>query len=228
MDALQTGNKVLSRRTCLSVYNTRLIYDDLRAIQEKFGYLPADQIEAVSKRTGTPVSRIHAVASFYPHFQLTPPPRVMAKVCMDMACHVRGAGELKRDLTQRFANVSSRDVSIGEVSCLGQCDGAPAMQINDRSFRNVTTQQAEGLIATALGGVELPHLAPDPRITGLPFDPYSGGEPYQMVRKFAQSRDWDGIIAQLKTAGLAGLGGAGFPTGTKWEAVKKADRKSVV
>ena len=37
-----------------------------------------------------------------------------------------------------------------------------------------------------------------------------------------ETRDWDGVMAQLKAAGLSGLGGAGFPTGVKWEAVRNA------
>ena len=37
-----------------------------------------------------------------------------------------------------------------------------------------------------------------------------------------QTRDWEGVLAQLKAGGLSGLGGAGFPTGVKWEAVRKA------
>jgi len=47
-------------------------------------------------------------------------------------------------------------------------------------------------------------------------------EPYGVLRKLVETKDWEGVIATLKTAGLAGLGGAGFPTGNKWEAVRKA------
>ncbi len=46
--------------------------------------------------------------------------------------------------------------------------------------------------------------------------------PYGALRKLIETRDLDGVIAQLKAAGLSGLGGAGFPTGVKWEAVRKA------
>ena len=41
------------------------------------------------------------------------------------------------------------------------------------------------------------------------------------MRRLIASRDWDGVIAQLKASGLSGLGGAGFPTGMKWEIVRK-------
>ena len=52
--------------------------------------------------------------------------------------------------------MSDKDVKVGDVSCLGQCDGAPAISINDHIYRSVTAAQAEALVLTALGGSELP------------------------------------------------------------------------
>jgi NADH:ubiquinone oxidoreductase subunit F (NADH-binding) len=141
---------------------------------------------------------------------------------MDMSCHLRGSENLKGELKQRFGAMSASDVVIGDVSCLGQCDGAPGMSINDHIFRNVSIPQAEALIFAALGGSELPHMQPGPPIAGLKADPYQHAEQYGVVRKLAETKDWNGVIAQLKASGLAGLGGAGFPTGMKWETVRNA------
>jgi len=66
------------------------LFDQLRAIQQKFGYLPANQLQQLAARINVPVSQIHTVASFYPHFHLTPAPRAEVKVCADMTCHLRG------------------------------------------------------------------------------------------------------------------------------------------
>ena len=208
--------------TSPDAYNRGLIFDDLRAIQAQFGYLPAGELEALSRRTNMPLPHIHGVADFFPHFHLSPPPRVDVRVCSDMACHLRGADSLHADLKQRFQGMSERDVAVGEVSCLGQCDGAPAVAINGHSFRNVTAAQAEGLVVVALGGSSLPDEHLEPRKTDLAADPYRKSAPYGALRKLVESRDWDGTIAQLKASGLPGLGGAGFPTGMKWEAVRKA------
>jgi NADH:ubiquinone oxidoreductase subunit F (NADH-binding)/NADH:ubiquinone oxidoreductase subunit E len=207
-----------------------LIFDDLRAIQDQYGYLPGEQLEALSKRTEIPLYRIHGVADFYPHFHLAPPPKVRFKVCSDMSCHLRGADELRTGLKQRFQQMSPSDLAIGEVSCLGQCDGAPAISVNDRIYRDVTPAQAEALMLTALGGSGLPATPVDTRVSGLASDPYPDGEHYGALRRVVETRDWDGVIAQLKASGLSGLGGAGFPTGIKWEAVRKAsgDEKYVV
>ena len=87
------------------------------------------------------------------------------RVCSDMTCHLRGADALRTGLKQRFQGMSENDVSVGEVSCLGQCDGAPAISINDRIYRGVTAAQAEALILTALGGSGLPHMPASPKTT---------------------------------------------------------------
>ena len=75
-----------------------MIVQDLRQIQERCGYLPAEELRALSQRTGTPLHRLHEVASFFPHFRLSPPPAVEVHVCRDMACHLRGAQRLTQAL----------------------------------------------------------------------------------------------------------------------------------
>jgi formate dehydrogenase beta subunit len=199
-----------------------LIFDDLREIQSQYGFLPAEQMQELSRRTGTPLFRIHGVADFFPHFHLSRPPKVRMNVCTDMSCHLLGAGDLKGSLEQRFRGMSDTDVKVGDVSCLGQCDGAPAISINDHIYRSVTGAQAEALVLTALGGSELPEMPPfDEKPGQLASDPYPGVEHYGALRSLVVSRDWDGVIAKLKASGLSGLGGAGFPTGMKWEIVRK-------
>jgi formate dehydrogenase beta subunit len=204
------------------VAGTENIFEQLRSIQSEYGYLPADKLQALSKSAEIPLFHIHGVADFYPHFHLSPPPKVNARVCADMSCHLRGANALRGALNRRFGAMNARDVVVGDVSCLGQCDGAPAISINDHIYRNANAAQAEALVLTALAGGVLPEMPAEPRITGLAADPYANSARYGAVRKLVESRDFDGVIAELKASGLPGLGGAGFPTGIKWDAVRKA------
>jgi NADH:ubiquinone oxidoreductase subunit F (NADH-binding) len=53
-------------------------------------------------------------------------------------------------------------------------------------------------------------------------DPYRGQQHYGAVRRLVESRDWDSAFATLKASGLRGLGGAGFPTESKWQLVRQA------
>src|SRR6266446_3302691 len=87
-----------------------VIFDELRAIQLRFGFLPKAELESLSARTQTPLYQLHSVASFYPHFHLVPPPRAEIRVCADMSCHLNGACELRADLERRFANSRPEDV----------------------------------------------------------------------------------------------------------------------
>src|SRR5216683_8226489 len=72
-----------------------VIFDDLRAIQLRHGFLPRAELESLSSRTQAPLYQIHSVASFYPHFHLVPPARAEVRVCADMSCHLNGACELR-------------------------------------------------------------------------------------------------------------------------------------
>ena len=199
--------------------------DELRTIQHQFGYLPADQLQDLAARIRVPLSQIHAVASFYPHFHLTPPAQAEVRVCSDMSCHLRGAAQLKQGLEQAFRGGDPARVAIRNVSCLGRCDQAPALSINDQIFSGIEETRALGLIRDVLAGRSLPPEGHAHKPVPVASDPYSGEPKYSLVRAFVQNPDWAGVIATLKAAGLRGMGGAGFPTGSKWEIVRNAAGK---
>src|SRR4051794_26265337 len=99
----------------------------LQRIQRQFGCLKRDALEQFSEQSGVPLYRLHSVASFFPHFQLTPPKAVTLKICRDMACHMSGSGEMLRELQNSLGN---GEVAVQGVSCLGRCDRAPAACIS--------------------------------------------------------------------------------------------------
>ena len=194
------------------------MFQELRAIQSEFGYLPVEQLHQVSLRLGIPVSQIHAVVSFYPHFRLTPPPRLDVRVCSDMTCHLRGGPELDSAIRASFRGKSEEDFTIRGVSCLGRCDHAPAFSVNDQIYCGLSTGQALDLLRSGMA----PRTAPSRVKQQLATDPYAGKGEYKAVRQLLQTGDILGTIAALKASGLKGLGGAGFPTGLKWEIVRNA------
>lgn len=196
-----------------------MIFDELRGIQRQFGYIPAEQLKELAKRIDVPLYRLHGVASFYPHFRLTPPPKVDVAVCQDMSCHLRAADALRARLE---SNLAGHEFVVRGVSCLGRCDHAPAVAINDHIYTSVSEIEAEQMARDAATEGELP----EPPLTGrgvkCASDPYAtANERYGAVRRFVQSRDADSIFAALKGSGLRGLGGAGFPTESKWQLVRK-------
>ena len=225
---------------------TTPIFDELRTLQRAHGYLPEAELRALAARLEVPLFRLQAVASFFPHFFLKVPARAEVRVCGDMACHRHGGNELRERLEGRY---QGQDVNVRHVSCLGRCDLAPAIAVNDQIFERVNENAAAALIDAALGGASAEQLAlrrTPPERTTIKCDPYDGrssdldprsSDPaprssprYGVLRQYVQSKDWTGLIAALKASGLRGLGGAGFPTGMKWELVRsqQSEEKFVV
>jgi formate dehydrogenase beta subunit len=199
-----------------------LIFSELREIQRQFGYLPADQLKALAKKIDVPLYRLHGVASFYPHFHLTPPPKADVRVCQDMSCHLRGARALRAELEESFRHSAFTEAKIGGISCLGRCNEAPAVAINEQIYTGLSQYQIRAMVGDVIAGGALPKISQVHRRVSCASDPYSDGKHYQTVQRLIQSRDWAAAFATLKASGLRGLGGAGFPTESKWQLVRQA------
>ncbi|MGD0403202.1 MAG: NADH-ubiquinone oxidoreductase-F iron-sulfur binding region domain-containing protein [Candidatus Acidiferrales bacterium] len=201
-----------------------MVFEDLREIQRQFGYIPAEQLRTLARKIDVPLSRLHSVASFYPHFRLTPPPKVDVRVCQDMSCHLRQACSLRASLDDAFPQANSPDVRVSGVSCLGRCDEGPAVSVNDRIYGAMTEERVMVMIADAISGKPLPHPPHTKRDAKCASDPYQNdiGARYAVLRSVVASRDWNSAFATLKASGLRGLGGAGFPTESKWQLVRQA------
>ncbi len=118
----------------------------LQHAQEVYGYLPSEVLEAIATRTGTPVSKVYGVATFYSQFYLNPRGRHIVRVCDGTACHVKGAAkiidELGRSLTI-YPGQTTDDfrVSFEVVYCLGSCGLAPVAVVDERVIGRLTPAQ---------------------------------------------------------------------------------------
>ncbi len=185
----------------------------LNAIQERAGWLPREELVALSRDVRRPLYEIEGLVSFYPHFRTEPPKGTEIRVCHDLSCWLRGADARIDAIRARYGAV--QDVGIVEGSCLGRCDIAPACTVNDRPLplgavgEDLAERQAAARPAAA---------GPAPR---WPNDPYLVPEDrYAVLRDVLAGRlDPAGVVAALKDSGLRGMGGAGFPAGRKWDLV---------
>jgi formate dehydrogenase beta subunit len=196
----------------------------LNAIQERVGWLPREELVALSRDVRRPLYEIEGLVSFYPHFRTEPPQKTEIRVCHDLSCWLRGADARIDVIRQRYA--MDADVEIVEGSCLGRCDIAPACTVNEEP-------QPLAVIEERLPerSVAAPPPSPDsaPR---WPNDPYvAPGDRYAVLRDvLAERLEGATIITALKDAGLRGMGGAGFPAGRKWDlvAAQQATPKYVI
>jgi formate dehydrogenase beta subunit len=193
----------------------------LNAIQERCGWLPREELVALAREQKRPLYEIEGLVSFYPHFCTEPPKAVTVRVCHDLACWLKGSDERIRALHERYADAA--DVEIVEISCPGRCDIAPAATVDEHPAR---VEDVDGLVESRRQGADdeggVVAYGPD---GGWPNDPYAPGAlRYQSLRALLEGDvSPEHVLEQLQDSGLRGMGGAGFPTGKKWELVRNTD-----
>ncbi len=124
----------------------------LQDVQDKLRWLPADALDCVAEELGVSRAKIQGVVTFYNVFALEPRGEKLIKVCMGTACHVRGAGmineEFERHLDVEAGVGMSEDgkFSLETVNCIGACAMAPAVQVEENYYANVTTDKLEKIL----------------------------------------------------------------------------------
>ena len=168
---------------------------------EHHGGLKPGVAEAISAETGVPAADIYGVATFY---TLVARPDVGVRVCQGLTCKMMGSDDLVADLR-------ARSIPHEQVSCLGQCDRAPAA-VDDK------------LLPIAPPGA----LTPDDPDLPMNLAGVDSAEYAALAR--LDTLGVDALFAELDASGLQGRGGAGFPAAFKWKAVRNetAAQKYVV
>ncbi|MBM81944.1 MAG: nitroreductase family protein [Planctomycetaceae bacterium] len=190
---------------------------ELCDLQEEHGYLSDDTLRDLSTRKRVPLYRLEGLVSFYPHFRRTPPAAHRIHVCRDVSCAMASGEQLAAALRTEFAGRA--DVEIHEVSCIGRCDAAPAVAWNEKPLAPRTLADTD-FIAGLIDGTK--QLDTEKAVSRKwKCDSHSStDEQYGSVRDLAASGQLASTcIETLKDCNLRGMGGAGFPTGRKWELV---------
>jgi len=192
-----------------------LLIEFLHLIQDEYGCLSAAHLGALAHEMRLSQAEAYEVATFYDHFDVvkegeTPPPALTIRVCDSVSCMLAGA-ETLFDALQRSADPAS--ARVVQAPCMGRCAGAPAARIGDREVDRATV---DDLLEMAKKG-DTKVVVPD--YTGLAAYRAEGG--YQLIEKVRKGEvTAETLMATMQTAGLRGLGGAGFPAGKKWEIVR--------
>ncbi|KQZ93835.1 NADH-quinone oxidoreductase subunit F [Mesorhizobium sp. Root157] len=192
-----------------------LLIEFLHLIQDKYGCLSASHLRALAEDMRLSQAEIYEVASFYDHFDVVKegdvaPAPLTIRVCDSISCMLAGAEDLVAGLA---AGVDPNAVRVVRAPCMGRCAGAPAARIGDREVDHATTESLLDMARTGDTAVAVPGY------TGLAAYRAEGG--YQLLAKMRSGEvTAEALMATMQSAGLRGLGGAGFPAGKKWEFVR--------
>ena len=189
-----------------------LLIEHLHLIQDRWGRISAAHLAALADAMRLSFAEVFEVATFYAHFDVVKEgeadvPPAAIRVCDSIACQMAGAEALLAGL-QAQAGPSLRVV---RAPCMGMCDKAPAVAAGHAGV-------APANVANALAAVRGGHDEAD---AAVGYDAYVAGGGYGVLNALRSgARGAEEALATIETAGLRGLGGAGFPSGRKWRAVR--------
>ncbi len=191
-----------------------LLIEYLHLVQDTHGALSAVHLVALAEEMRLPMSEVYEVATFYAHFDVVAdgdaPPPVTIRVCDSLSCELGGAQTLLGALAEA---ADPERVRVVRAPCMGRCDTAPVAEVG---HHHVDHASVETVMAAANAGHVHPEI-PD-------YEDYAayvedGG--YELLKSCLDGNaKLDEIIEALDESGLRGLGGAGFPTGRKWQIVR--------
>jgi [NiFe] hydrogenase diaphorase moiety large subunit len=221
---------------------TRMM-DILRATQERFGCISDDAMNLISDLVGTHRVEVEGAASFYAFLSKAPKGDVVIRVCNDVVDKMNGVDRVAQAFREELGIDFGETTADGKFTlewtpCIGMSDQSPAVLVNDEVMTRVSSDKARDIVSALKGGREyykLRHPLGD------------GNNAHKLVHSMVTNNvhlkgdvllaDFTPgaglanalgitpteVIRSLKTARLRGRGGAGFPTGMKWEFAHMAE-----
>ena len=221
---------------------TRLM-DILIDIQAELGHLSDATVAHIAKALNVPQVDVEQTVSFYHFFARESRGKHTIYLNNSVVSEFKGCAEVARAFEEAagcaFGQVSpDGEIGLFFTSCIGMSDQEPAALISDEVFTSLTPTRARELVAGLKAGKSVADLKGAARGDGqnahplvqslvknnirrrdvMVFDAYQPGEALKRVISMSSGE----VIAMVKAASVRGRGGAGFPTGMKWEFARKA------
>jgi NADH-quinone oxidoreductase subunit E len=126
----------------------------LHEIQNEKGWVSLDSMKEAGEFLNLPLSKVREVASFYTMYRLQPIGKVDVQICTNISCWLNGADKVLACAEKKLgihAGQTTKDgkFTLTQVECLAACGTAPAVQINQDYFEQVTEEQMKDLLDQA-------------------------------------------------------------------------------
>ena len=214
----QVENNILEEIQSLFIDKT-IIRDELieylHLIQDKYGILYDKHLVALAEITNLPLAEIYEVATFYAHFNIVKnqkqiKPVTFVRVCESLTCELFGAKNILKELE----NYKDANIKIVPGPCMGRCQSAPTVCVGKNYIDKATTKD----VIETINLKKFKPIVPEYK----KYDEYISSGGYVISKKIKNNEiSNEEIIKILIDSGLKGKGGAGFPTGKKWQIVSQ-------
>lgn len=135
-------------------YPTRqaVVPEALRIIQTHRGWVSDEVVADIAVMLAMTPAEVDAVATFYSLIYRRPVGRHVILLCDSVSCWIVGYGPILAYLTERLSVALGETTQDGRftllpAACLGDCDHAPAMMVDDVLYGNLTPEQIDDILS---------------------------------------------------------------------------------
>jgi len=187
------------------------LMDVVREVHKQAGYLSGEVIDEIAQAMGVHRVQVEDMASFYSFFDREP------------------AAAFEKELGIPFGQTTPDGlISLKRTSCIGMCDQAPAAIIGDMVVTGLKPEDVPAIVQAIRkekGQVSQGEIFPNAEVQmGLRqsgpvvLAPFENGTALRKALNMSPEQ----VIEEINKSKLRGRGGAGFPTGMKWNFCRKA------
>jgi len=221
--------------------------------QEHFGFISDEGVQWIAAKLNLQPINILELVTFYPMFRRERAGKTHIRICRTLSCAMAGSDRLMENfcaatgierrphgdgMHNPISVSADGNYKIEFVECLASCGTAPVCMINQELHENVQLDRAADLLTNHQSLITNHRSPPHPLEHRLIFKnirrddwktdigTYMREGGYEQLRK-AVTMSRAEIVNQVKTSGLRGRGGAGFPCGVKWSFIKPDEKKPV-
>ena len=120
----------------------KILLEELYKTQEKFGFIPKDELERIAGEYAMPKAELYGIITFYTRFYLAPVEKFIIRICKSLSCGINHATDIRKAVETYLEDSPDGLFRLEMVECLGQCGNAPAMTINDKVYSDLTPDKA--------------------------------------------------------------------------------------
>ena len=224
-------------------HNPTRLMDILIDTQSEFGYIPSLIVAEISRQLKISNVDIEQTLSFYHFFSTKPTGKYTIYLNNSVIANMMGREEVartfEREAVCKFGDVSADGlIGLFSTSCIGMSDQEPAALINGKVFARLTPFRVKEIIRDLKAGKKLEEVMVEglgdganalPEIHSMVQNNIrkkgpilaDGYKPGEALKKIVRMKPEE-VIAEVKLSNIRGRGGAGFPTGMKWEICRNA------
>jgi NADH-quinone oxidoreductase subunit E len=125
--------------------------DALKIVQQHRGWVSDESVKDIAQLLGISNEEVESVATFYSRIYRKPVGRNVILICDSVSCMIMDYESIYKYISEKLGigfggTTSDNRFTLLPISCLGDCDNAPAMMINYDHFNRMTLEKIDEIL----------------------------------------------------------------------------------